>query len=106
MSAFYTYALEAGLGPLRNPVPEAKQSATDALHSSGVRRRAALRQKEPRRQPRDIPDSLLKKVISELTCERDRALVAVALGTGLRASELLSMTCGGIDAGRGLTSYK
>jgi|SRR5271166_6483876 len=32
--------------------------------------------------------------------DRDRALVSVALGSGLRAGELLSMTCGGIDAGR------
>jgi integrase len=100
VSTFYAYAVEAGLGPLRNPVPEAKQSATDSVLSAGVRRRAALRQKEPRRQPRDIPEGLLKKVLSELSCERDRALVAIALGSGLRASELLSMTCGGIDAGR------
>jgi site-specific recombinase XerD len=100
VSSFYTYAGEAGLGPLQNPVPEAKQSTTDSMDSSVARRRAALRQQEPRRQPRDIPDGLLEKVISELSCERDRALVAVALGSGLRASELLSMRCGGIDAGR------
>ena len=100
MSVFYSYAVEAGLGPVRNPVPEAKQGTADSMHSAGVRRRAALRQKEPRRQPRDIPDGLLEKVIGELSCERDRALVGVALGSGLRASELLSMTCGGIDAGR------
>jgi integrase len=62
---------------------------------------AALRQKEPRRQ-RDVPDELLEQMIAELACERDRALVAVALGWGLRAGELLSMTCGGIDAGRGV----
>lgn len=100
VSAFYTYAVEAGLGPIRNPVPEAKQSEATSMHPAGVRRRAALRQKEPRRQPRDISDSLLEKVVSELSCERDRALVGVALGSGLRAGELLSITCGGIDAGR------
>jgi integrase len=83
-------------------VPEAKKSGADPLHSAGVRRRAALRRKVPRRQPRDIPDSLLAKVTSELTCQRDQALVAVALGSGLRASELLSMSCGGIDAGSGI----
>jgi integrase len=41
-------------------------------------------------------------MIGELACDRDRALVSVALGSGLRAGELLSMTCGGIDAGRGV----
>ena len=102
VSAFYTYAVEAGLGPFRNPVPEAKQGPTDSMDPSGLRRRAALRQKEPRRQPRDISNGLLQKVVSELSCERDRALFAVALGSGLRASELLSMTCGGIDAGRNI----
>jgi integrase/recombinase XerC len=100
VSAFYTYAVDAGLGPPRNPVTGVNPSASDS--AAGVRRRAALRQKEPRHQPRDIPDDLLAKVINELSCERDRALVAVALGSGLRASELLSMTCGGIDAGRGV----
>jgi len=102
VSTFYTYAVEAGLGRLRNPVPEAKRGATDSMDPTGTRRRTALRQKEPRREPRDIPNGLLEKVVSELTCERDRALLAVALASGLRASELLSMTCGGIDAGRNI----
>ena len=102
VSAFYVFAVEAGLGPLQNPVPAAQRHATSAVPSSGAYRRAALRQKEPRRQPRDVPDELLEQMSAELACDRDRALVAVALGSGLRAGELLSMTCGGIDAGRGV----
>jgi integrase/recombinase XerC len=102
VSAFYAFAVEAGLGPLQNPVPAAQRHATSTVPSSGAYRRAALRQKEPHRQPRDVPDELLEQVSAELSCDRDRALVAVALGSGLRAGELLSMTCGGIDAGRGV----
>ena len=100
VSSFYTYAIDAGLGPNRNPVPGVTQSSSDSGDPGGARRRVSLRQKEPRRQPRDIPDGLLEKVFREISCERDRALVAVALGSGVRAGELLSMTCGGIDAGR------
>jgi integrase/recombinase XerC len=102
VSAFYAFAVAAGLGPLQNPVPAAQRHATSTVPSSGAHRRAALRQKEPRRQPRDVPDELLEQMIGELACDRDRALVSVALGSGLRAGELLSMTCGGIDAGRGV----
>jgi integrase/recombinase XerC len=102
VSAFYAFAVAAGLGPLQNAVPAAQRHATSTAPSSGAHRRAALRQKEPRRQPRDVPDELLEQMIGELACHRDRALVSVALGSGLRAGELLSMTCGGIDAGRGV----
>lgn len=102
VSAFYAYAVDNGLGPARNPVPGADQSTSDTVYPMTSRRRAALRQKEPRRQPRDIPDPLAAKVVEELSCERDRALFAVALGSGVRAGELLSMTCGGVDAGRNL----
>lgn len=103
ISEFYAFAMHAGLGPLQNPVPSARRAAGDGPISARARR-AALRQKEPQRQPRDVPDELLQSVLSVLTHARDRALVVVAVSAGLRAGELLSMTCGGIDAGRGVFS--
>jgi integrase/recombinase XerC len=70
VSAFYAFAVAAGLGPLQNPVPAAQRHATSTAPSSGAHRRAALRQKEPRRQPRDVPDELLEQMIGELACHR------------------------------------
>jgi integrase/recombinase XerC len=102
VSEFYSFAVQAGLGPLHNPVPTGMRDVDPA--GLARRRRAALRQKEPQRQPRDVPEELLQQIVTALTCARDRALVAVAVGAGMRAGELLSMTCGGLDAGRGVLS--
>jgi integrase/recombinase XerC len=102
VSEFYTFAVQAGLGPLHNPVPTGMRDVDS--WGSARRRRAALRQKEPQRQPRDVPHELLRQMVTALSCSRDRALLAVAVGAGLRAGELLSMTCGGLDAGRGVLS--
>jgi integrase/recombinase XerC len=96
LSAFYAFAVSAGLGPLTNPVPTARRGPDPVW-----RRRAALRQKQPASQPRDLPASLLAELFGVLRCERDRALVTVALTGGLRAGELLSMTVDGVDPGRG-----
>ena len=104
VSEFYAYAVRAGLGPLQNPVPCALRHPSPADPTSPRRRRAALRQKKPHGQPRNVPDELMVQIVAELTCDRDRALVAVAVGAGLRAGELLSMTCAGLDAGRGVVS--
>jgi site-specific recombinase XerD len=104
VSEFYAYAVQAGLGPLQNPVPSALRHSGPADRTGPRRRRAALRQKESHGQPRDVPDELMGQIVAALTCDRDRALVAVAVGAGLRAGELLSMTYAGLDAGRGVVS--
>lgn len=96
LSSFYAFAVSAGLGPLTNPVPTARRGSDPVW-----RRRAALRQKQPASQPRDLPAPLLAQLFGVLHCERDQALVTVALTGGLRAGELLSMTVDGIDPGRG-----
>lgn len=96
LSAFYAFAVSAGLGPLTNPVPTGRRGPDPMW-----RRRGALRQKQPASQPRDLPAPLVSELFGVLRCERDRALVTVALTGGLRAGELLSMTVDGIDPGRG-----
>lgn len=105
LSAFYDYALVAGL-VLRNPVP--KQRGGRPAHRSPLDPsrdpRAAYRQREPARQPRGLDEALLQRLFAVLTGERDRALLAVALSSGVRAGELLSMTRGGVDAGLGVLS--
>jgi len=105
LSAFYEYAAAAGL-VLRNPVP--KQRGGRPAHRSPMSpardNRALYRQREPSAQPRGMSEELMQQLFAVLTNDRDRALLAVALSSGVRAGELLSMTRGGVDAGGGVLS--
>jgi site-specific recombinase XerD len=56
----------------------------------------------PARLPRSVPDEEFNEIFARLGSHRDRALVAFYVSTGARASELLSVTQGGADPGRGL----
>jgi site-specific recombinase XerD len=52
------------------------------------------------RIPRQIPDGIFDALFAALSCHRDRALVAFWISTGVRASELLGVLCGGAEPGR------
>ena len=54
----------------------------------------------PTRIPRSVPDEEFNEIFARLPSHRDRALVAFYVSTGARASELLSVTQGGVDPGR------
>lgn len=105
LSAFYDHAAAVGL-VLRNPVP--KQRGGRPAHRSPLDPsrdpRAAYRQRQPARQPRGLDEVLVQRLFSVVTGDRDRALLAVALSSGVRAGELLSMTRGGVDAGTAVLS--
>jgi integrase/recombinase XerC len=100
VSGFYEFALEADLGPLRNPVPKSRaELARDYAHTNPMDdrrrlRRAPYRQRVVQRVPRSLSDVLYEDVFTHLTNNRDRAIVATAVSGGLRASELLSMRRG------------
>ena len=47
-----------------------------------------------------MPDDEFNEIFARLPSHRDRALVAFYVSTGARASELLSVTQGGVDPGR------
>lgn len=106
LSGFYEFALESDLGPLSNPVPKSRGDITrlDAYrqHLDGPRRqekkRAPYRQKLADRAPRALSDDLYEEVFTSLRTNRDRAVVATAISSGLRASELLSMRRGLLHA--------
>lgn len=106
LSSFYEYMLDADLGPLVNPVPKSRRvlERVDA-HTSpmdGPRRRdpaAPYRQRLQRRTPRALNDELYERVFSTLRTTRDRAIVATAVTSGLRSSELLSMRRGLLHVG-------
>ena len=96
LSAFYTFMYESGRGPW-SPVP-APQRRRDHVPM----RRVRYRQKVPIFQPRSVTEAALHDLFEVLRNDRDRALVAVALSSGARAGELLSMTSRGVDAGQGV----
>ncbi|HXY43496.1 MAG TPA: site-specific integrase, partial [Acidimicrobiales bacterium] len=60
------------------------------------------RPRVPSRVPRCIPDEMFNRVFAELGCHRDRALVAMWVSTGARASELLGARCADVDPGQQL----
>ena len=104
LSGFYEFALESDLGPLINPVPKSRADLTrlDAhrqhFDSPRPEKRAPYRQKLVDRAPRALSDALYEEVFTSLRTNRDRAIVATAISSGLRASELLSMRRGMLHA--------
>jgi site-specific recombinase XerD len=54
------------------------------------------------RVPRHIPDEKFNELFARLSSHRDRALVALWISTGARASELLGVICSGVDPGQQL----
>ena len=100
LSAFYAFMYESGRGPW-SPVPAARPQR-DRVPA----RRARYRQKVPAFQPRAVSEEGLLDLFAGLRNDRDRALVAVTLSSGVRAGELLSMTANGVDAGQGVVAIE
>jgi hypothetical protein len=65
-----------------------------------VHRRANYRQRTPRPSWRAIPDDAATMLFDALRSNRDRAIVSFYLSSGARASELLGLRHGDLDAGR------
>src|SRR5258708_11515664 len=65
-------------------------------------RSGLYRPRVPSRIPRSVPDEDFNEIFARLPSHRDRALVAFYVSTGARASELLSVSQGGVDPGRQL----
>jgi integrase len=107
LAGFYDWAIIAGLGPLVNPVPpqHARGRRVHAHHSPAedfvVRQRARYRQKVPFEGWHGMPDEAADRLFGVLRCDRDRALLAFWLTSGVRASELLGLRHGDVDVGRG-----
>jgi integrase len=103
---FYEFHRHFGRGPVVSPVPAAsRDGARPNAHGNPMfpvmpHRRAAYRQKVPERAPRALSDELWTELFASLRCHRDRAILATYISSGVRASELLGMTCGDVDFGR------
>jgi len=98
-AVFYDFHRDAGTGPMvilpalaRTPWwPTQRPSQPDGALSQ--RAGGPLPAKSRQRIPRCIPDEMFNRVFAELGCHRDRALVALWVSTGARASELLGARC-------------
>ena len=96
LGSFYAFHAQFGRGPVTNPVPSSPSQRARLAHRSPMEppaehRRAPLRQKPAALLPRAIPDRLVDELIGSMRNHRDRALLALYLSSGARASELLGV---------------
>jgi site-specific recombinase XerD len=106
LRAFYDFHVDTGAGPMVNPFPlvrERRRKRVGAHHNPMQPHRnergGLYRPKLVDRPPRCIPDEKFNELFVGLGSHRDRALVAFFVSTGARASELLGVRCGDVDAG-------
>ena len=109
LRGFYDYHRDAGTGPVLNPFPlDAARRAQRAhahhnpMHQWSRERAGRYRPVVPRRIPRAIPDERFNELFAALASNRDRALVAFWISTGVRASELLGVRRCDVDPGQQL----
>ncbi|MFJ6455619.1 tyrosine-type recombinase/integrase [Paenarthrobacter sp. NPDC091669] len=105
--AFYEYHARLGHGPVANPVPGAALGMRRYEHHNPLapyqpQKRAPYRQQTVTGAPRVLSQDLVTRVFTALTSTRDKALVAMYLATGARASELLGMKARDVDWGNQL----
>lgn len=111
LRSFYDFHQEAGSGPMVNPFPLVRERYDARAHAHHNpmepfrnERAGRYRPRLPRRIPRRIPDERFNQLFAQLGSNRDRALVALWVSTGARASELLGASCGDIDPGQQLVT--
>jgi len=109
LRGFYDFHLEAGTGPMVNPFPLSRHRSGGRAHTYhnpmepfAGQRSGRYRPKLVSRAPRCIPDERFDQLFAQLGSHRDRALVALWVSTGARASELLGATVADADPGQQL----
>jgi site-specific recombinase XerD len=109
LRGFYDFHLEAGTGPMVNPFPLSRHRSGGRAHAHhnpmepfAGQRSGRYRPKLVSRAPRCIPDERFDQLFAQLGSHRDRALVALWVSTGARASELLGATVADADPGQQL----
>lgn len=104
MSVFYEHQARQGNGPVMNPVPAPasgvrRYAHQDPMDPYRLQQRAPYRQRVVGGPPRALSEDVVSQVFEALTSTRDRAMVALYLATGARASELLGMRGRDVDWG-------
>lgn len=109
LRSFYAFHLDAGTGPVLNPFPldlSRRLRRAHAHHNPmdnwSHERIGRYRPRVPQRVPKAIPDEKFNMLFAKLKSDRDRALVAFWISSGVRASELLGMGVADADPGRQL----
>ncbi|TQC42989.1 site-specific integrase [Rhodococcus sp. WS4] len=98
--SFYEFWIELGEGPLINPVPLDRRGRRPNSHHNpleGFRPEGRIRYnpKLPKRRPREMPEDRWRELFAGLSSNRDRAILALGISNGARASELLGVR--GVD---------
>lgn len=98
---FYQFWIDQGQGPLLNPMPRrsvrpnAHHNPLQEFKADGLRYSPRL----PRRHPRSLADEQWTDLFTVLSSDRDRALLCLAVGNGVRAGEILGLRQLDIDWG-------
>lgn len=104
LRAFYEFWIERGEGPLINPVPLDRRGCRPNAHHNPMEPfrpegRIRYNPKVPRRAPRAMPDERWCDLFAAMRSNRDRAVLALAISTAARASELLGLRVSDLDWG-------
>ena len=109
VAAFYEFHIHRFEGPVVNPVParQGPDGGRFAAHHNPLdpfpsAPRAGYRQKEPKQEPRSLPDSAVADVFALLSSDRDRAWFSFWLSSAARPSELIGMRQSMVDPGQQL----
>lgn len=103
--AFYEFFGERGEGPLLNPMPRERVAGGRAgahhnpLQPFAFEGRLRYNPKNPRRRRRALTDAQWTDLFGVLRCDRDRALLALAVSTAARAAEILGLCAVDVDWG-------
>jgi integrase len=107
LRSFYEFWIELGAGPLVNPVvldrrgrrPNTHHNPLEPFRAEG---RVRYNPKVPQRKPRAMPDERWNELFAGLRSNRDRAILALGISNGARASELLGVRGADLDWGEQL----
>lgn len=109
LASFYDHHVVAG-NVAASPVPSGERGSVrrhrSPMELARQRRRAPLRQKTPVSLPRGLSDDEYSSLFATLSCDRDRALIALFASTCARAEELLGVTVDDLDWGRQLVQVR
>ena len=109
--SFYAFWIERGEGPLVNPMPLQRTGHRPNAHHNPLKPfkaegRLRFNPKVPKARPRAMPDERWNDLFAALKSNRDRAILAFAVSTAARASELLGVLGGDLDWGDQLIRVK
>lgn len=110
LRTFYEFWIERGDGPLINPVQLDRRGRLHAHHNPlerfGGGGKVRYNPKIPKRRPREMGDERWDDMFAGLRCDRDRAMLALAVSNGARAAELLGIRAGDVDWGEQLVRVR